>query len=106
MFKSDKCTNSRKGDTEEMLKMYRPVARGGALAPQFFAKQLTLSQQGDRLCPSQYNKPPKFSDLATALVHSVKLDVVLTHKLFLRYRATLVLREKEKFNVIVTCHKF
>ena len=51
MLKSDKCTHSRKGDTAKMLKMYRPVERGGgALATQFLAKQLTLSQQGGRLC--------------------------------------------------------
>ena len=47
----------------------RPVASGGALAPQFLAQQLTLSQRGgaDYAHHSTTN-PPGFSDLATALL--------------------------------------
>ena len=48
-----------------------PVARGGgsggASAPQFLADQLTLYQPGGHIIPTQYYKPPGFSDLATAL---------------------------------------
>ena len=45
----------------------------GALAPQFLAKQLTLSQPGVQIMPTtalqlQAPPPPGFSDLATALV--------------------------------------
>ena len=32
---------------------YNLAGPGGALAPQFLAKQLTLSQPGGRLCPPQ-----------------------------------------------------
>ena len=38
--------------------------RGGAV----LAKQLTLSQPVGRLCPPHYYEPPRFSDLATALI--------------------------------------
>ena len=44
-----------------------------AKPPGCFSGQLTLSQPGGRLCPSQYYKPPPtpsgFSDLTTALSH-------------------------------------
>ena len=45
----------------------RPVApggTGGAMAPQILADKLT---RGGRLCPSNYNWHPGFSDLPTAL---------------------------------------
>ena len=40
----------------------------GASAPQFLAKQLTLSQPGGQIMPTTViQAPPGFSDLATAL---------------------------------------
>ena len=44
---------------------------GGAIAPQFLAEQLTLSQPGGQIIPTttyyEPHPPPGFSDLATAL---------------------------------------
>ena len=40
---------------------------GGALAPQFLAKQLTLSQPGGQIIPTTILPAPGFSDLATGL---------------------------------------
>ena len=43
----------------------------GALAPQFLAKQVTLSKLGGQIMPTTVLRaPPGFSDLATALQHS------------------------------------
>ena len=47
---NEKKTPLMKASAEGHVKTVKSLA----LAPQFLAKQLTLSQQGDRLCPPQY----------------------------------------------------
>ena len=49
---------------------------GGALAPQFVAEQLTLSQPGGQIMPTIVLQapPPGFSDLATALNVLIRLE--------------------------------
>ena len=41
---------------------------GGASAPPFFGRSINPTQPGGHIIPTQYYKPPRFSDLATALL--------------------------------------
>ena len=51
-----------------ILQARRKWGAGGALAPQFLAKQLTLSQPGGQIMPTTViQAPPGFSDLAKAM---------------------------------------
>ena len=45
----------------------RKWGAGGPVPPHFLADQLTLSQPGGHIIPTQYYVPPGFSDVATAL---------------------------------------
>ena len=50
------------------LLLTRPFASGGGgLEALFLADQLSLSQPGGHIIPTQYYLPPRFSDLAMAL---------------------------------------
>ena len=40
----------------------------GGMCPPLLADKLTLSQPGGHIIPTQYYVPPRFSDLATALL--------------------------------------
>ena len=58
-----------------MYRYCRPVASGGARAPHFLSDQVTLSQPGGHIIPTQYYVPPRIFRLcdgpAISLDHNV-----------------------------------
>ena len=55
---------------------------GEARAPHFLSDQLTLSQPGGHIIPTQYYVPPRFSDLATALPGDAGAKALLGSAIF------------------------
>ena len=54
---------------------------GGHVPPHFLSDQLTLSQPGGHIIPTQYYVPPRFSNLATALNYVI-VKITVAHLIF------------------------